>query len=79
MDDRDEMETQETAITQPAEALSQFFGSTTDVVYRYQHCVICNGNLHFSHLTDFNKNLTEETARCPECGIRARHVMHRLQ
>jgi hypothetical protein len=58
---------------------SQYFGSLKDIVNRYSHCTICGGNLHFTHMTDFSRNLTQEIAKCPECGVRARNVVHRLQ
>jgi hypothetical protein len=48
-------------------------------VERYSHCHNCGANLHFSHVTDFIRNLTQETSRCPECGNKARRVIHRLQ
>ena len=73
MNEREDMAT-------PAEDnLSQFFGTAKDVVSRYTHCALCGANLHFSHVTDFHTNLTQETARCPECGIKVRRNMHRLQ
>jgi len=56
-----------------------FFGTAKDVVARYTHCALCGANLHFTHMTDFSRNLTQETAKCPECGIKARQVIHRLQ
>ena len=59
--------------------LSPFYGTAKDVVARYSHCALCGANLHFTHVTDFSRNLTQETARCPECGIKARQAMHRLQ
>ncbi len=61
------------------DALSQFFGSAREAVAKYTHCALCGSNLHFTHITDFSRNLTQETARCPECGIRARKLIHRLQ
>ena len=57
----------------------QFFGTTHEVIARYTHCALCGANLHFVHITDFSKNLTQETAKCPECGVRARRLMHNLQ
>ena len=56
-----------------------FFGTPRQALSRYTHCVQCNGRLHFSHMTDFSRNLTEETVRCPECGTQDRKVLHRLQ
>jgi DNA-directed RNA polymerase subunit RPC12/RpoP len=55
------------------------FGTAKDVVSRYTHCAICGANLHFTHVTDFALNLTQETAKCPECSIRVRQVLHKLQ
>jgi DNA-directed RNA polymerase subunit RPC12/RpoP len=62
-----------------AEGFSQFYGTAREVLARYTHCALCGANLHFTHLTDFSKNLTQETARCPECGVRVRKLLHRLQ
>lgn len=56
-----------------------FYGNLRDAMIRYSHCVLCGGNLHFSHVTDFGKNLTQESAKCPECGIRVRSMLHKLQ
>ena len=61
------------------DTLSQTYGTASEVVDRYTHCTLCGANLHFSHITDFSRNLTQETAKCPECGIKARKVLHRLQ
>ena len=61
------------------EKLPQFFGTAQDVVNRYTHCALCGANLHFSYVTDFTHNITHEMARCPECGVKARRVIHRLQ
>ena len=59
--------------------LAPFFGTATDVVARYTHCAFCGANLHIIHTTDFSLNLTHETAKCPECNIKVRQVLHRLQ
>ena len=76
MDERNDLPADE---MQTEEALSQFFGTAKDVVARYTHCALCGANLHFSHITDFSRNLTQETARCPECGLKVRRVVHKLQ
>ena len=60
-------------------SMSSMFGSASEVVEQYCHCVLCGSNLHFSHMTDFSRNLTQETAKCPECGVKVRNVLHRLQ
>lgn len=81
MDDRiDDLNDAQTETESPENTeMSAFFGSGKAAVDRYTHCVLCGANLHFSHQTDFSRNLTQETAKCPECGIRVRSVMHRLQ
>ena len=61
------------------DALTQFFGTAKDVVSRYTHCALCGASLHFSHVTDFSQNLTQEIAKCPECGVKVRQHLHRLQ
>lgn len=78
MDDRDLNKADENLITEK-DPFSLCFGSAREVMDRYTHCALCGANLHFNHVTDFAKNLTQEIARCPECGIKAREVMHRLQ
>ena len=78
MDERDQI-LDETPESNELETMTQFFGAAKDVLDRYTHCVLCVANLHFSHQTDFSRNLTQETAKCPECGVRVRSVMHRLQ
>lgn len=61
------------------ESLSQFVGTAKEVVDRYTHCGLCGANLHFTHITDFSRCLTQESAKCPECGVKVRRVIHRLQ
>lgn len=53
--------------------------SAMDAIQKYSHCSQCQSRLHFSYITDFSKNLTQETARCPECHFQAHRAMHRLQ
>ncbi|MBI2712718.1 MAG: hypothetical protein HYX41_07695 [Bdellovibrio sp.] len=53
--------------------------TTQHYLKRYSKCPACDSHLHFSHLTDFIRNLTVETANCPECGLRVRRAAHRLQ
>lgn len=56
-----------------------FYGTAKTVMERYNHCTLCGANLHFTHQTDFHRNLTQEIARCPECGVKNRQVLHKLQ
>ena len=81
-DDRDlidnENETQN-EVSQSSSLNAPVFNSAKDAIVRYSHCIMCGANLHFVHQTDFSRNLTLETAKCPECGVRARSVTHRLQ
>ena len=77
--DVESTESTESTDTATGNTLSQFFGTAQDVIQRYSHCVLCGANLHFTHQTDFSRNLTQETAKCPECGIKVRSVVHRLQ
>lgn len=77
IESKDMPNTDETASEKAA--LTPVYGTPKDVVARYSHCALCGSNLHFTHVTDFARNLTQETARCPECGVKARQAMHRLQ
>ncbi|MGZ3697198.1 MAG: hypothetical protein ACXWPM_00210 [Bdellovibrionota bacterium] len=78
MDERNDVPSEETT-SEASDALSQFYGTAKEVVQRYTHCALCGANLHFTHITDFSRNLTQETARCPECGVKVRRLVHRLQ
>lgn len=64
---------------QTEDALDHCCGSIDEVVMRYTKCPLCASHLHFTHSTDFSRNVTMETSKCPECGIRVRKLMHRLQ
>lgn len=77
MDDQNELSNE---VSNAGESvLSTFFGSAKDAIDRYTHCVLCGANLHFTHSTDFSRNLTQETAKCLECGVKMRSVLHKLQ
>lgn len=54
-------------------------GALEQLVQNYSHCGECGARLHFNYYTDFSLNTTHEKASCPECGIEARKLMHRLQ
>ena len=43
------------------------------------HCVLCGGNLVFTHKTDFIEQVVSEDAQCPHCKVRNRQSQHRLQ
>lgn len=73
-----ELENELSIDTDPGNLLGAF-GSVQEVVSRYLHCAICGSNLHFTHITDFSRNVTEENAKCPECGIKAQRSLHKLQ
>ena len=65
--------------TQAAFGPTPLFGNAVELMHRYTHCVVCHSRLHFTHLTDFSRNISQETARCPECNLKVRRVTHRLQ
>lgn len=78
MDKRELNQTEENFSTEK-DPFGLCFGTANEVMARYTHCALCGANLHFNHITDFAKNLTQEIAKCPECGIKAREVLHKLQ
>ena len=55
------------------------FGEARDVMKKHLLCTLCGGHLHFNHMSDFKHGLVQETARCPDCGIRVRQRLHKLQ
>jgi hypothetical protein len=61
MDEFNESFSEETSETM--ETSFRFFGNAREVMTQYTHCAICDANLHFTHLTDFAKNTTQETAQ----------------
>jgi hypothetical protein len=63
----------------PTPSLVPMVGTCKNVVQRYSHCGICGGRLHFNYVTDFSRNTTHEKSSCPECGLDAKQVLHRLQ
>lgn len=67
------------ASSEESVAANPFYGTAKMLLDRYNHCTLCGANLHFTHHTDFHRNLTQETARCPECGVKNRAVLHKLQ
>ena len=61
------------------EEYRECFGDTNDVMKRLLLCTLCGGHLHFNHMTDYRNNLVQETSRCPDCGIRIRSRLHKMQ
>lgn len=61
------------------EEYTDCFGEPGEVMKKHLLCYLCGGHLHFNHLSDFEHGLIQETARCPDCGIRVRQRLHKLQ
>ncbi len=78
MDDLHDMPNSRPAMP-TTESVAPCFGTAKDVVARYTHCALCGAHLHFTYLTDFARNVTQESARCPECGVQPRRALHKLQ
>jgi hypothetical protein len=79
LDFSDEMGAEQEVQKGPSPSIAPSVGSVKRVIERYSHCEICGGRLHFNYASDFSRNLTEEKASCPECGLDSRQVLHRLQ
>lgn len=77
----DEGETSESLQPSPElqRPLLPIIGKPRDLVELHNSCPACGSNLHMIHITDFIRNITQETAKCPECGIQTRKVLHHLQ
>ena len=63
----------------PHEEYKDCFGDPNEVMKKLLLCTLCGGHLHFNHLTDYRQNLVQETSRCPDCGIRIRSRLHKIQ
>jgi hypothetical protein len=55
------------------------FGEPGEVLKRHLLCTLCGGHLHMNHLADFKNGIIQETARCPDCGVRIRQRLHKIQ
>lgn len=66
-------------ILESNDPIKNTIGSKEVILTRYKSCPLCGSNLHFSHITDFVLNTTHEIAKCPECRIKIRELMHKLQ
>ena len=77
------MQERDTNVTDPTslafEEYRDCFGDAGEVMKRHLLCSLCGGHLHFNHMADFRHGLIQETARCPDCGIRVRQRLHKLQ
>lgn len=54
-------------------------GDPSDIMKKHLLCNLCGGHLSFNHLSDYQHGLIQETARCPDCGIRTRQRLHKIQ
>lgn len=61
------------------EEYHECYGEPLEVMRRLLLCHHCGGHLHFNHLTNFKQNLVQETARCPDCDLRVRNRIHKMQ
>lgn len=55
------------------------FGTTNEMMKRHLLCTLCGGHLHFNHMPNYRSGFIQETARCPDCGIRIRQRLHKMQ
>ncbi len=55
------------------------FGEPSEVMKKHLLCGLCGAHLRLNHMADFKHGLVQETARCPDCGIRVRQRLHKLQ
>lgn len=79
MDKIDKFETPQDPTALCFEEYKDCFGEPTEIMKKYLLCHLCGGHLHFNHLLDFKHGLIQETSRCPDCGIRVRQRLHKVQ
>jgi hypothetical protein len=61
------------------EDFSDYIGDASLVLKKHLLCSMCGAHLNFSHITDYQHGLLQETARCPDCNIRTRTRLHKIQ
>ena len=77
MQNKSELQNDQSALC--FEEYKDCFGEPREMMKKHLLCTLCGGHLHFNHMADFRNNLIQETARCPDCGIRVRARLHKLQ
>lgn len=60
------------------ERYEEYFGTIENVSKIINDCKSCGSKLILSHMPDYKNLIVQETARCIECGIGNRKVIHIL-
>ena len=58
------------------EKFEEYFGDAKQVKKLMDDCKLCGAKLVHTHLSDYKNLLVQESARCPECGIGGRKLIH---
>lgn len=54
----------------------EYHGTIEDVEKKIEECEVCGSKLLLSHMPDYKNLLVQETARCMECGLGNRKIIH---
>lgn len=60
------------------ESYESYHGDAVDVKRQMDHCTLCQEEMVFNHQSDYTTLTVRETARCHNCGAKARKVIHVL-
>lgn len=60
------------------ELFEEYFGTAENVTKIINECSSCGSKLILSHMPDYKNLIVQETARCIECGVGNRKVIHIL-
>jgi phosphohistidine phosphatase SixA len=60
------------------ERFEEYYGTIETVQKIITQCQSCGSKLVLSHLPDYKNLIVQETARCIECGVGNRKVIHIL-
>jgi hypothetical protein len=58
------------------EKFEEYYGDEKQVKKIINECKLCGSKLVHTHLSDYKNLIVQESARCPECGIGARKLIH---
>lgn len=58
------------------EHFEEYYGDINQVKRIIDECRVCGSKLIHTHLSDYKYMVVQESARCPECGIGERKLIH---
>lgn len=60
------------------ESYESYHGDAHEVKRQIDNCTLCQGEMVFSHQSDYTTLTLREVARCHHCGAKERKIIHVL-